>query len=495
MAYVSEYEHDIFVSYAHDDDQPTNVSTVGWITTLVKNLEVELNRRVGPAKVSIWTDHRLAGNVPFDTQLMDAIRKTASLLVFMSPAYLRSAWCKQERESFLRFVSESREAGRVAVVQCDEVPQTEMPKEFGNLIGNKFWKKGDKVAVQFGYPVPNEEDKDYFQELKALSFDIAATFQRLKSMSAGLVGSVDKATMAQTATSNSRLPPSLAALPPKIFLAEVTDDIYQLREDVRSHLSQAGLAVVPAPGILYPRHDPGLFQTAMEQDLTDCKLFVQLLSAIPGAKPQALPQGYPGLQHELAVRAGIKILQWRSADLRVNEVADAAHRELLDGDHVIACGIAEFKQHIVAEANRKPAATTADKPQGRSVFVNHDKADGEIAAEVSRFFSSRGISAFRRLHAGEPDELRIDLEQKLTNCDALIVVYGAARPIWVRSQLDQAIKIVSQRQQAPAAQAICEGPPEVKDDLAVELPGFTSMNCRHGLDERVLGEFLERVQQ
>jgi hypothetical protein len=64
MAYVSEYEHDIFVSYAHDDDQPTNVSTVGWITTLIKNLEVELNRRVGPAKVSIWTDHRLAGNVP-----------------------------------------------------------------------------------------------------------------------------------------------------------------------------------------------------------------------------------------------------------------------------------------------------------------------------------------------------------------------------------------------------------------------------------------------
>jgi hypothetical protein len=37
MAYLSKYEHDIFVSYAHDDDQPTKLSTVGWITTLVKN--------------------------------------------------------------------------------------------------------------------------------------------------------------------------------------------------------------------------------------------------------------------------------------------------------------------------------------------------------------------------------------------------------------------------------------------------------------------------
>jgi hypothetical protein len=47
---------------------------------------------------------------------------------------------------------------------------------------------------------------------------------------------------------------------------------------------------------------------------------------------------------------------------------------------------------------------------------------------VSRFSLSRGISAFRRpARRAEPDELRIDLEQKLTNCDALIVVYGAQR--------------------------------------------------------------------
>jgi hypothetical protein len=37
--------------------------------------------------------------------------------------------------------------------------------------------------------------------------------------------------------------------------------------------------------------------------------------------------------------------------------------ELLDGDHVIACGIAEFKQHVVAEAIAS-GGYDADKPQG-----------------------------------------------------------------------------------------------------------------------------------
>jgi hypothetical protein len=38
MAYVPEFEHDIFVSYAHVDDIPLPGIEDGWVTTLVNNL-------------------------------------------------------------------------------------------------------------------------------------------------------------------------------------------------------------------------------------------------------------------------------------------------------------------------------------------------------------------------------------------------------------------------------------------------------------------------
>jgi hypothetical protein len=39
MAYVPTYEHDIFVSYAHVDDEPIGGAEEGWVTCLVNNLD------------------------------------------------------------------------------------------------------------------------------------------------------------------------------------------------------------------------------------------------------------------------------------------------------------------------------------------------------------------------------------------------------------------------------------------------------------------------
>ena len=52
--------HDVFVSYAHLDDQPPLNATKGWVTTLVDEMKKVLDRRLGGADV--WMDHELAGN-------------------------------------------------------------------------------------------------------------------------------------------------------------------------------------------------------------------------------------------------------------------------------------------------------------------------------------------------------------------------------------------------------------------------------------------------
>ena len=40
MALLADYKHDIFVSYAHNDNQPLVSGTDGWVRTLVNQLRV-----------------------------------------------------------------------------------------------------------------------------------------------------------------------------------------------------------------------------------------------------------------------------------------------------------------------------------------------------------------------------------------------------------------------------------------------------------------------
>jgi hypothetical protein len=57
MAYVPDFEYDIFISYAHVDDLTTPGEAKGWITTFEEFLAVLLSKKVGRiGSVKIWRD-------------------------------------------------------------------------------------------------------------------------------------------------------------------------------------------------------------------------------------------------------------------------------------------------------------------------------------------------------------------------------------------------------------------------------------------------------
>ena len=63
----------------------------------------------------------------------------------------------------------------------------------------------------------------------------------------------------------------------------MTDDLDAQRDAVQRYIEQAGLRVLPET--LYSR-TPAAFQQALDNDLTQSTLFVQLLSGVLGKKPQ-----------------------------------------------------------------------------------------------------------------------------------------------------------------------------------------------------------------
>ncbi len=100
-AFVSEYEYDFFVSYAHVNNEPRAKENTGWITTLVQELKKELADKLGDDCAKVWRDPKLQGNDDITSEVEHAVTHSASLVVIFSRAYLKSEWCRKELEMFV----------------------------------------------------------------------------------------------------------------------------------------------------------------------------------------------------------------------------------------------------------------------------------------------------------------------------------------------------------------------------------------------------------
>ena len=94
---------------------------------------------------------------------------------------------------------------------------------------------------------------------------------------------------------------------------------------------------------------------------------------------------------------------------------------------------------------------------------------------------------------GSPEKVRQDLEDNLKSCNGLVLIYGATEPSWVRDQLRQGRKILSQRDRPLTALAIYLGPPTEKPELAVALPQLITLDGRVGVTRQSLQQFVAKL--
>jgi hypothetical protein len=463
MAYVPNYDHDVFVSYAHLD----NEGDLPWVSTLVHDLNIRIPERLGTKGVQIWRDDRLEGNRPFTPDIFQAIQRAATLLIVMSPGYVKSQWCTRERSSFLDFARDCVRTDRIFIVEYLDTNRSEIPAEFRDLIGYKFWTQEGGTTRPLG--MSGVKGDDYWNRLLTLRDSIAKTLEQMRSA--------------------QRSGPILDPARESIFLAQSTDDLEAREEELVGYLSQMGLSI--RPQTRYPEDSEQAFASAMESDLKHCSAFVQLLSRLPGRRTRfANGQRLPVFQHRIARTVGNPILQWRELDDDPAAVTDETHRELLDGAR--ACGFEEFKRSVVETARRQP-----QEPRTRrsnvAVFVNADRDDLNMARELSELLAQEGVESYWPINEGSPEKVRRDLEENLKACDGLVLIYGSSEPSWVRDQLRQGRKILSQRERDLTALAIFLGPPPQKHELAVALPQLVMLDGRAGITAEPLRPFVRKL--
>jgi len=128
------------------------------------------------------------------------------------------------------------------------------------------------------------------------------------------------------------------------------------------------------------------------------------------------------------------------------------------------------------------------------VFINTERRDRTLAETIRDQVDAR-LMVTLPVSEGKASELRQDLDHKLQDCDALIIVYGEKTLAWVENQLLYCNKMAPRRDRPFLRLGVYDGPPDEKAAVSTRMPGLEILMCRQGLDAQRLQAFLVPLLQ
>lgn len=484
MAYVPNCKCDVFVSFAHLDDVAIGNSPP-WVSSFAGDLKKVLRMRLGVREEEglhvYFTGHSsLETGVNLEAALMENASSSAIFVAVTSPAYVvEGSWTMRELAAFHKSTGGE---GRVYAIEHSPLDSNdEYPATLRELKRMAFWQKHPEREI----PVTMASGSDiYLQTL----FDLAEQIRKqLKKMR-----EEQKAASAAPKLILPIVDPAPVRLPGAgrtVLLAQVTDDLDEEREQVRRYVEQYGITVLPEG--IYPQGGAD-FATALEADLARADAFVQLLGRTHAKRPPDMPLGYDRLQFEMAATRGLPIMQWLRPDLDPTTVTDPQHARLLSGEHVMRIGLEAFKADIVKRVGKPPPPPP---PSEQFIFINAEGSDLKLAEDLRQQFKGANLTAAIPVLQGSSEDVRLDLEENIVECDALVMVYGETTPVWVRGQLRLYSKLKHRRKEPLKTLAIYVGPPESKPDIGMDLPEIRRIDYREGAPADSLRQLLAGIRQ
>jgi hypothetical protein len=464
VGYLPDYEDDIFISYAHNDNESLPGQR-GWIDVFHQALEMRLQAHLG-AKPSIWRDPRLQGNEFFEDTLLEAIPKVAILVSILSPSYINSKWCRREMELFSQIARDTGgmrlgNKARIFKVEKLPVPLNSHPPDLQGMTGYPFYYRDNNRPRELS----SEDDAhkmDYWQRIDDVAQDVAEILQGMKVRG----NSADVTLFQQTGET--------------VYLAETSFDLSPQRDNIKRELQERGHFVIPDRPL--PLNGPAL-EEAVRHYLDTSKLSIHLIGANYGVIPEAADRSVVCMQNDLAAERskgngnGFARLIWLPEGL---EAKEDRQRQFVDhlkydanaqqGADVLQTSIEELKTYIEDKLRPKPKAVTsngngnghakADEGPLR-IYLICDKQDYEAIAPLSDHLFDQGFEVTLPLFEGDEAEVREDHKESLLICDAVVLFYGNSSEGWLRTKLRDLQKIPGYGRTKPMlAQAIYTGPPE-----------------------------------
>ena len=115
-----------------------------------------------------------------------------------------------------------------------------------------------------------------------------------------------------------------------------------------------------------------------------------------------------------------------------------------------------------------------------------------IAAEIRAAFGNRAAWV-EPLRAGSAEEVRVDFEQNLIDCDAMVMVY-ADNAGWARAQLRAFYKLTPRRERPVRAIPVIDAPADSKPELGFDLEEMVIIDGRGGIGPEALARLSEALR-
>ena len=440
------FEKDVFISYAHLDNEPIPPDQQGWITRFHASLSALLSMRLG-RKAAIWRDDKLQGNDVFADEIVEQFARTALFASVLTPRYMASDWCTREIREFCGAAERNgglvldRKSRVFKVLKTPVDGQDALPAGVKDALGYEFFTYENGVPLELDGAYGERFAQDYNRALARLAWEARELLKKIE----------ETAPAAAQAPVPAPVPASLPAT--TIYLAECAYAERSARAALESELRMHGLRVLPDCEL--PK-DEAAYVAAVEAQLAQCAISIHLVGAGYGSVPDGPSQkSVVVLQNELGARrsrdAGLRRLIWLPEGTRSDQPAQQAFIEALHTDAAAQLGadlvtgdIEQLKGSIHATVGKlaqraEAAAAPATAPGERTVYLICDRRDRDAALPLRKHLKQRGIEAAIPAFEGSAAAVREANEDMLKTCDAVVLFYGAGDEAWKRT-MDSELK-------------------------------------------------------
>ncbi len=470
-----QFPKDIFISYAHIDDESMIESQKGWITELHRALEIRLAQLLGRRPI-IWRDPALQGNHIFDQQIVDQFEQVAIMISILTPRYVKSEWCVREATEFYAACNNNigfsiNNQARIFKVIKTPVKVDQHPEQIRNILGYEFYTADPvtgrlkELAQGFG----QQAEKVYWEKLDDLANDIAGFLDGLDAIDSSSAKSNNGAVVTGGGSAKKE--------GVKIYLAESSYETKEFRDSIRRELQDNGYQIFPDKQL--PLIGPVLVED-VSSFLKQTELSVHLIGENYGIVPEGTQKSIVEIQNEVAASAsaasGLQRLIWvpegyspkeerqQSFINKLNEGtegitgADLIFSSLEDFKGIMTDKIASIEKAKQKEEEKKekekaaPAATAvaaAEKSGSRIVYLICDMLDLDDIRPLEDFLFNNGCEVMLPIFEGEESQIREDHVENLKMCDVAIIFFGNANEIWLRSKTREFLKIAGYGRETP----------------------------------------------
>lgn len=458
---------DVFISYAHLDNQPLSGTREGWISRFHGDLAIKLSELLGE-KVNIWRDAKLTGNDFFGEAIVNQFPSVKALVSVVSPRYLKSEWCVREVEEFSKAAGRTgglrvQDKSRLVKVVKTPVAASDVPAQlltlFSSILGFDFFEidpasgRPREFSEEFG----QEAKRHYFERMYDVAYDLCQLLRFLKANPQG-----------------GPMPPAVKS-GKTVYLALTSSDRQPHREQVRRELIERGHAVLPdAPMPM----GAGEFEPAVRACLEQCDLSVHLVGDRYGIIPEEATASVVELQHQVAAatpgRPGFSRIIWVPKEGQVHDERQGAFLKRLHeeaaaqrGVDLIQDSIEKLKELILDRLTPPPPPAPAPAPsadQPPRVYLICDQQDELSVDPIEDHLLDQGLDVSRTHFDGDEAAISLAHRQALQLCDAALIYYGAASRAWVEVKLMDVLQAPGYGRTKPLlAEAVCIALPENRE--------------------------------